>query len=122
MNGAWPQAPRHFCFLRSCSLRQQNARIKSLVERIAPTLEKVVANGLRRAPDAPLLAWPLACGSAVAARTRALGFTRGILQVEVPDAGWRAELQHFAPQYLAVMNRYVAGNVARIEFVLPAKK
>jgi len=92
------------------------------VERIAPALEKVVANGLRHTHDAPLLAWPLACGSAVAARTRALGFTRGVLQVEVPDAGWRAELRHFAPQYLAVINRYVPGNVTRIEFVLPPAK
>jgi hypothetical protein len=38
--------------------------------------------------------------------------------VEVPDAGWRAELQSLAPQYLAVMNRYVAERVERIEFVL----
>ena len=115
------KALRHCCFCRVLRRARQNARIKSPVERIAPALEKVVAGGLRRAPDAPLLAWPLACGSAVAARTRALGFTRGVLQVEVPDAGWRAELQHFAPQYLAVVNRYVSGNVSRIEFVLPTK-
>jgi hypothetical protein len=41
-----------------------------------------------------------------------------VLRVEVPDQGWRKELQNFAPQYLAVMNRYVAESVKRIEFVI----
>ena len=88
------------------------------VEPIAPGLDKVVAGSLRHNPDAPLLAWPLACGSAVAERTRALEFTKGVLWVEVPDAGWRAELQRLAPQYLAVINRYAAQAVERIHFVI----
>lgn len=87
------------------------------MEPIAPALEKAVAGSLRHAPDAPLLAWPLACGSAVAERTRALEFTSGVLRVEVPDAGWRAELQRLAPQYLAVINRYATQSVERIHFV-----
>lgn len=92
------------------------------VEPIAPALEKIVASSLRRVPqtDKSLMAWPLACGSVVAARTRAFEFAGGVLRVEVPDAAWRAELQQLAPRYLAVLNRYVAG-VSRIEFVLPAK-
>ena len=97
---------------------------KTSVERITPTLEKVIAGGLRRAPvgQGPLLAWPLACGSAVAARTSALTFEQGVLSVEVPDAGWRTELRHLAPQYLAVINRYSNSGVKRIEFVIrPAK-
>jgi hypothetical protein len=83
-------------------------------------LEKIVAAGLRRAPagEAPVLAWPLACGSTVAERTRALGFAEGILRVEVADAGWRRELQAFAPQYVAAINRYVSDGVRRIEFVI----
>ena len=87
-------------------------------------LDKVVARSLRKAPagQAPLLAWPLACGSAVAGRTRALNFADGVLRVEVPDAGWREELQTLAPRYLAVLNRYVAENVARIEFVIGPRK
>jgi Dna[CI] antecedent DciA-like protein len=87
-------------------------------------LEKVVARSLRKAPagQAPLLAWPLACGSAVAERTRALDFADGILRVEVPDLGWRRELQALAPRYVASLNRYVAENVARVEFVIAARK
>jgi len=65
-----------------------------------------------------MLAWPLACGSAVAARTRALEFSKGILQVEVADTGWKRELEALAPRYLAVINRRVAQNVSRIEFVV----
>ena len=90
------------------------------MEHVAPGLEKIVAAGLRRAPAGagPGLAWPLACGQGVAARTKALDFAEGVLRVEVPDAGWRAELQSLAPQYLAVINRYVAESVKRVEFVL----
>lgn len=88
------------------------------MEQVAPALEKVVAASLRGSPDAPLLAWPLACGSPVAERTCALGFSGGILRIEVPDPSWRAELQHFASQYLAVINRYSGKAVDRIEFVL----
>jgi predicted nucleic acid-binding Zn ribbon protein len=92
----------------------------SPVEAITSTLEKIVGKSLHAAPqaNAPVLAWPVVCGSAVAERTRALGFSKGVLTVEVPDAGWRAELQRLAPQYLAVVNRYAAKNVNRIEFVV----
>jgi len=87
-------------------------------------LEKVVARSLRKAPlgQAPVLAWPLACGSAVAERTRALDFSKGVLRVEVADPGWKRELQALAPRYLAVINRYVGDPVNRIEFSVAAKK
>jgi hypothetical protein len=93
------------------------------MEQVGAGLEKIVAGSLRRSPagQGALLAWVLACGPAVAARTRAVDFAQGILRVEVPDAGWRAELQTLAPQYLAVMNRYVAESVKRIEFVIVDK-
>jgi hypothetical protein len=91
------------------------------VEPIASTLEAVIARNLKRAKsaDGPLLAWPLACGSAVAARTRAIDFRSGVLWVEVPDKGWRIELVHLASRYLAAINKYAAAPVNRIEFVLP---
>ena len=93
------------------------------MEQVGAGLEKIVAGSLRRAPagQGPVLAWAMACGHAVAARTRALDFAQGILRVEVPDWGWRAELQALAPQYLAVINRYAAESVKRIEFVVPEK-
>jgi Dna[CI] antecedent, DciA len=88
------------------------------VEPIAPTLEKIVTRSVRRAVNSPLLAWPLACGSAVADRTQAVSFAYGVLRVAVPDPGWRTELQHLAPRYLAALNRYAGEPVNRIEFVV----
>lgn len=87
-------------------------------------LERVMASSLRRSPkgEGPVLAWPLACGQEVAKRTQALNFEQNILRVEVPDASWRSELQSLAPQYLAVINRYVAESVRRIEFVISGDK
>jgi predicted nucleic acid-binding Zn ribbon protein len=89
------------------------------MERAAAGLQKIVGDALRRMPpgQAPISAWPLACGTAVAARTRVLDFAQGVLRVEVPDSGWREELQILAPQYLAVINRYVGDSVQRIRFV-----
>jgi hypothetical protein len=94
------------------------------VEQASAGLEKIVLNSLRRVPqaDAPLLAWPLVCGSVVADRTRALDFTGGILRVEVPDAGWKREMQSLAARYLATLNRYAGQKVERIEFVIRREK
>ena len=113
------QQPALFIFGHDPLAFAKMLKFEASMESIALALEKIVIGGLRRAPasDIPLLAWPLACGSAVAARTRALEFTRGILRVEVPDAGWRAELQHLAPRYLAVINRYSTAAVNKIEFL-----
>jgi len=65
-----------------------------------------------------LLAWPVACGSAVANRTRAASFSGGILRVEVTDKGWQRELMALAPRYVATINRYSAARVKRIEFIV----
>jgi Dna[CI] antecedent, DciA len=90
------------------------------LEQAGAGLEKIVMGSLRRVPpgDAPLLAWPLVCGSAVADRTQALEFAGAVLRVEVPDAGWKRELQGLAPRYLAQINRYAGQKVERIEFVI----
>ena len=90
------------------------------MEHAAAVLEKIVTNSLRRAPqgEAPVLAWPLVCGSVVAERTRALEFANCVLRVEVPDAGWKREIQGLAPRYLAALNRYAGQKVERIEFVI----
>jgi hypothetical protein len=90
------------------------------LEQAASDLERIVAQSLRQAPPAlaPLMAWPVVCGSAVAERTRALSFLDGVLHVAVADAGWKSELQSLAPRYLASINRYTVEAVRRIEFVV----
>ncbi len=97
--------------------------IAHTMQPLAPSLEKVVARSLRKTSgnQGAILAWPLACGSAVAARTVALDFSDGILRVQVADFGWRRELQALAPRYVAVLNRYLAEQVTRIEFVVGEK-
>ena len=83
-------------------------------------LEKIVARSLRQLPpsQAPVMAWPVVCGSAVAERTRALNFLDGVLSVAVSDAGWKSALLSLAPRYLASINRYTVQPVRRIEFVI----
>ena len=90
------------------------------MNRASADLETIIAEALRRAPasESAVLAWPIACGSAVAERTRALSFSDGVLRVEVADAGWRRELINLAPRYLALINEYSATLVKRIEFVV----
>jgi len=90
------------------------------LQSVGVEFEKIISKRLRKAPagSGPLLAWPLACGYKVSERTSAVSYAEGVLQVEVPDPGWRTELQALAPRYLAEINRYVAETVTRIEFVV----
>jgi predicted nucleic acid-binding Zn ribbon protein len=90
------------------------------VQQVSNGLEKIVAQSLRQSPaaDAPLLAWPVVCGSAVAERTRALSFDDGVLRVQVADAGWKSELQALAARYVATINKYTPVTVSKIEFVI----
>jgi hypothetical protein len=94
------------------------------LEQVGVGLEKIVVGSLRRVPkgEAPLLAWPLVCGSVVAERTRAVQFADAVLRVEVPDAGWQREMHRIAFRYLATLNRYGGEKVERIEFVISQGK
>jgi hypothetical protein len=96
--------------------------LESSLNRTSAGLESIITKALHRVPpdESALLAWPVACGSPVAERTRALSFSDGILRVEVADAGWRRELSGLAPRYLALVNKYSAAWVKRIEFVVKA--
>jgi hypothetical protein len=90
------------------------------MEKATAGLSKLLGRSLSQAPagEAPVLAWPLVCGSAVAERTHAVAFAAGVLRIEVPDDGWRCELRSLAPRYLALINQYVSDGVNRIEFVV----
>jgi predicted nucleic acid-binding Zn ribbon protein len=88
------------------------------------TLRKIFAETLRRegGGSAPVMAWPLACGSKVAEKTTALSYHDGVLTVEVPDVAWRYQLQSLTHQYLAAFNQITAQKVERIIFVLPGQR
>ena len=83
------------------------------------TLRKIFTNTLRReGDDAPLLAWPLACGGTTAERTTAISFASGVLTVKVPDKTWQYQLQGLNRQYLAALNQISSEPVDRIECVI----
>ena len=84
------------------------------------TLKKIFADTLRRegGDDAPLLAWPLACGSKVAEKTRAMSYADGVLTVEVPDVTWQRQLEALNRQYLAALKQISAQPVNAIKFVV----
>lgn len=94
------------------------------MERLGAAKLEVIARLLRDAPEqeAPLLAWPLVCGSTVAAHARALEFIRGILRIEVEEKSWREQLREMAPEYLYGVNRVVRTKIDRIEFVPKAAR
>jgi hypothetical protein len=81
------------------------------------TLKKIYGEAVRREGDGgPVIAWPLACGAKIAARTEALGFADGVLTVAVPDEAWRQQLQSFVGQYLSALNQMVSEPVSSINF------
>ena len=89
------------------------------MQRVDHTLRKLFANSLQTAgDDAPLLAWPLACGSRIADRTSAISYSEGTLTVAVPDRTWRHQLQGLDRLYLAALNQLTRQPVKAIKFVV----
>ena len=82
------------------------------MEQVGSALQRIMAQTLQRLPaeQLPQAAWDFAAGRAVAEKTRVLAVEQGILQVEVPDATWRSQLEAMRPQLL---NRL--GQVMRVE-------
>lgn len=93
------------------------------MDHIRQSLQQIVIEAVRRAPaeDLPMLAWPLACGSAVAQKTRALAFCDGELTVQVPDAPWRTQLLSLTSHYLQQLREITDGRVQQLRFVLASE-
>ncbi len=87
------------------------------------TLKNIFADTLRRnaGDDAPLLAWPLACGGKVAEKATAIGYADGVLTVEVPDAAWQQQLRGLHHEYLAALRPISARPVDAIKFVVKGR-
>ena len=84
---------------------------------------EIMAGLLRATPtnEAPVIAWPAICGTGVAARTRALRFSGGVLFVETPDKTWQAQLLQLESGYLRGFATLLGKDrVKKIEFV-PAR-
>jgi hypothetical protein len=83
------------------------------------TLSRIYANAAQQVAgeQAPVLAWPLVCGSKIAQRTAALGCVNGELAVRVPDRIWRNELECLSDRYVAALNQMTRQKVKSIRFV-----
>ena len=83
-------------------------------------VNSLAARVFKNAPaeEAVVLAWPLACGSAVAERTEAFSYQNGILRIRVPDRGWQSQLEDFSPQYKAKILSLTGVSVERIRYDL----
>ena len=90
------------------------------MQHVRPTLRKIFTGilCLQAEEDAPLLAWPLACGSAVAQKTMAIRYGDEELTVEVHDAAWKNELQALTPRYLAALRQITVQPVTSIKFIV----
>jgi predicted nucleic acid-binding Zn ribbon protein len=88
------------------------------MERVSNTLQRIMAQALKRLPpeELPAAAWDFAAGKAVADKTRVISCEKGTLVVEVPDANWRAQLVAMAPQFQARLNQFI--RIERVEFKL----
>lgn len=95
-------------------------RSSDVMRPASSTLKKIFADTLRRegGDNAPLLAWPLACGSKVAEKTSAIGYADGVLTVEVADATWRQQLEGLSRQYIVALKQISAQPVNAIKFVV----
>jgi predicted nucleic acid-binding Zn ribbon protein len=90
------------------------------MQQVRGTLRKIFAEKVcgPAGEGAPLLAWPVVCGAAVAEKTRALSFVDGVLIVAVPDITWRKQLQGMYQQYLSGVNQLAGKQVQSISFVV----
>ena len=87
---------------------------------IASPLQKIAVDLLQTAPpeEAPLLAWPMACGAGVSERTRALSFEEGVLTIGGPDQAWCTQLKSFSDSYLQSLNRISPTKVSQLRFII----
>lgn len=82
------------------------------------SLRKIFSDIVRCEGDAaPLLAWPLACGTKAAEHATAVRFADGVLTVCVPDERWRQQLRALGEQYVAAVNQVSPQPVTAIQFV-----
>ncbi len=61
-------------------------------------------------------AWPVACGTAIASRTRVAGFEKGVLRVGVAGPAWLAQMQTLRPRLAREVGRIAEVALADILF------
>jgi hypothetical protein len=88
------------------------------MESVRTGLRNILADLIRgtSVDEAVMLAWPLVCGKEVASRTYPVGFSRGVLTVDVPDATWRGQLAAFSGKYVSGFKELLGPVVTDVKF------
>jgi hypothetical protein len=88
------------------------------MESVRSGLRNIFADLLRgtSVDEAVMLAWPIVCGKEVANRTDPVGFSKGVLTVDVPDATWRGQLSSFSRKYISGFNELLGPVVTDVKF------
>ena len=71
--------------------------------------------GLRE-EDKLAAAWPVACGKALAERGVIVGYTDGVVRVQVEDSAWLQQLMSMRRQLAREMSRIAGVRVSEIHF------
>lgn len=72
--------------------------------------------GLMRDEDRLAMAWPVACGKALAERGAVVGYTDGVVHIEVTDGAWLRQMASMQAQLAGEMARIAGVKVAGIHF------
>ena len=74
--------------------------------------------GGMNAEDRLAAAWPVACGSAMAAHGAVTEFAEGILRIEVGDTAWLAQMNSMRAMLASDLSRISGVRVSAIHFDL----
>jgi hypothetical protein len=67
--------------------------------------------------DKVAAAWPVACGSVLASRGVVVGYTVGVMRVEVPSGAWMREMMSVRAKLEHEIARISGVRIVKIEFV-----
>ncbi len=81
-------------------------------------LKQTLGRSLENLPELDRLqtAWPVACGRALAARTRLHAYDCGTVHIEIPDPAWHDQLHSMRPVLERELARISGVPVAAIHF------
>jgi Dna[CI] antecedent, DciA len=94
------------------------------MEGMRDLLKGALGRSLNRlqAEDRLAAAWPVACGRALAERGTVVGFTDGLVHVEVTDGAWLRQMMSMQGQLAAELERIAGIQVRGIHFEVKNQK
>jgi hypothetical protein len=94
------------------------------MEGMRDLLKGALGRSLNRlqAEDRLAAAWPVACGRALAERGTVVGFTDGLVHVEVTDGAWLRQMMSMQGQLAAELGRIAGIQVRGIHFEVKNQK